>query len=132
MVQATCVTKERIHVGKKKSNAIDDSLSFEESLAQLEEIVAKLEGGKLPLSDALAAYETGVQRLKACYEILQNAERRIELVQSVDAGGRARTAPLEDADDEDLTEKSAARSRRRSARGTGANGDRVDDDASLF
>jgi exodeoxyribonuclease VII small subunit len=116
-------------VAKKKS-ADEESLSFEESLAELEQIVARLEGGKLGLSESLSAYEQGVQRLNGCYQMLQHAERRIELVQSVDASGRAQTAPLEDADEADLTEKSAARSRRRSA--NNSNLDRVDDGASLF
>jgi exodeoxyribonuclease VII small subunit len=119
--------KETIVVAKKKPISEDDALSFEESLAELEQIVAKLEGGKLGLSDALGAYEQGVQRLKSCYQMLQHAERRIELVQSVDAGGTARTSPLDDADDGDLTEKSAARSRRRTAASN-----RVSDDVGLF
>jgi hypothetical protein len=59
--------------------------------------------------------------------MLQHAERRIELVQSVDASGRAQTAPLDDTDDDDLAEKSAARSRRRTASNA-----RVNDDMGLF
>ena len=118
-------------MAKKKATSGDESLSFEDSLAQLEQIVAKLEGGKLGLSESLSAYEQGVQRLNACYKMLEHAERRIELVQSVDASGRARTAPLEDAEDEDLTEKSASRSRRRSA-GPNSNREPMDDGASLF
>ncbi|HEX6963972.1 MAG TPA: exodeoxyribonuclease VII small subunit, partial [Lacipirellula sp.] len=113
---------------KKPAPEEHESLSFEESLGQLEEIVSRLEGGKLPLGDALAAYETGVQRLNHCYQMLKHAERRIELVQSMDGAGRAKTTPLEDDESEDLAEKSAARSRRRSARGTASNGDRVDDE----
>ncbi len=114
-------------MAKKKTIAVDDAFSFEDSLADLEQIVAKLEGGKLGLSDALGAYEQGVQRLKACYQMLQHAERRIELVQSVDASGRAQTVPLDDADDDDLAEQSAARSRRRSAPNN-----RAKDDIGLF
>jgi exodeoxyribonuclease VII small subunit len=117
---------------KKPAGDVEQSLSFEESLAQLEDIVAKLEGGKLGLSDALGAYELGVQRLKGCYEILQHAERRIELVQSIDANGRAKTAPLEDDESDDLAEKSAARSRRRSSRSQGASDNGIEDEASLF
>jgi exodeoxyribonuclease VII small subunit len=114
-------------VAKKKPITEEGALSFEESLAELEQTVAKLEGGKLGLSDALGAYEQGVQRLKACYQMLQHAERRIELVQSVDANGTAKTSPLDDADDDDLAEKSAARSRRRSSSSARAN-----DDVGLF
>jgi hypothetical protein len=73
-----------------------------------------------------------VSRLNGCYQLLKHAERRIELVQSVDAEGRAKTVPLDDADGDDLAEKSAARSRRRTA-GLGSGGSsRVDDEASLF
>jgi exodeoxyribonuclease VII small subunit len=120
-------------MAKKKPNAeAQPALSFEESLGELEQIVARLEGGKLGLSDALAAYETGVQRLSSCFQILQNAERRIELVQSLDANGRAKTTPLDDDESDDLTEKSAARSRRRTSHGPAASKDHVDDAAGLF
>ena len=119
-------------MAKKKPEAEVEQLSFEQSLAELEQIVAKLEGGKLGLGDSLAAYEQGVSRLNGCYQLLQHAERRIELVQSVDAEGRAKTTPLDDEDDDDLTEKSAARSRRRTARGAPTASDRVDDASSLF
>ena len=119
-------------MAKKKQEAETEQLSFEQSLAELEQIVAKLEGGKLGLGDSLAAYEQGVSRLYGCYQLLKHAERRIELVQSVDAEGRAKTVPLDDSGDEDLAEKSAARSRRRTA-GPGSGGSsRVDDEASLF
>jgi exodeoxyribonuclease VII small subunit len=119
-------------VAKKKSEPEAGQLSFEQALAELEQIVAKLEGGKLGLGESLAAYEQGVSRLNSCYQLLQHAERRIELVQSLDAQGRAKSVPLDDADDDDLTEKSAARSRRRTARAPETGADRVDDAASLF
>ena len=120
-------------MAKKKAAAEEqEALSFEQSLGQLEEIVSKLEGGKLPLGDALSAYELGVQRLNNCYQILKHAERRIELVQSLDANGRAKTVPLEDEEGEDLAEKSAARSRRRSTRGPESSDGRVDDEVGLF
>jgi exodeoxyribonuclease VII small subunit len=112
----------------KKKPASAESLSFEQSLEELEQIVAKLEGGKLGLADSLAAYERGVTRLNGCYQMLTVAERRIELVQSVDAEGKTKTTPFVDADAEDLSEKSAARSRRRSA----SNNARIDDASSLF
>jgi exodeoxyribonuclease VII small subunit len=120
-------------VAKKKPGGEGQAaLSFEESLGELEEIVAKLESGKLGLSDALAAYETGVQRLKGCYQILQQAERRIELVQSLDANGRAKTTPLDDDESDDLAEKSAARSRRRSSRSPDAADNGAEGKPSLF
>jgi exodeoxyribonuclease VII small subunit len=118
-------------MAKKKPNVDDEAeLTFEDSLGELEQIVGQLEAGKLGLSEALAAYERGVQRLKGCYEILRHAERRIELVQSIDAAGRAKTTPLDDDESDDLAEKSAARSRRRSSRTSSS--DDSGDEVSLF
>lgn len=119
-------------MSKKKQPTEGESISFEDSLTELEEIVASLEGGKLALADSLAAYERGVKRLKGCYEMLVAAEQRIEVVQSVDANGRARTASLDDADSADLSAKSDARSRRRTAAASPSRPDRVDDSSSLF
>ncbi len=106
--------------------------TFEESLAQLEEIVANLEGGKLELAESLEQYENGVKHLKVCYGLLTEAERRIELVSEVDASGRAQTQPFEDAGDESLDKKSAARSRRRSSKSNQSASREVDDGSSLF
>ncbi|RIK86186.1 MAG: exodeoxyribonuclease VII small subunit [Planctomycetota bacterium] len=101
---------------KNRPDDPDDCPSFEDALNELEQVVAKLEGGKLALAEALAAYELGVKRLKQCFQVLEHAERRIELVQSVSDAGQARTQPLDDAEQDDLAEKGAARSRRRTAR----------------
>ena len=100
----------------KKKVAKTKKPTFEESLAQLEEIVANLEGGKLGLADSLQQYEQGVKHLNACYGQLTEAERKIELVNDVDPSGKARTQPFEDQEGESLEEKSSARSRRRSVK----------------
>jgi exodeoxyribonuclease VII small subunit len=52
--------------------------TFEASLAELEEIVAKLEGGDLPLEESLELFETGIRLSRECRERLIKAERRIE------------------------------------------------------
>ena len=119
-------------MAKKKSAASDDELSFEQSLEQLEQIVVRLEGGKLGLADSLAAYEQGVSRLNGCYQMLTLAERRIELVQAVDANGRAKTKPFDDEAGGDLAEKSSARSRRARPPAVPSRPDRMDDSSSLF
>ena len=51
---------------------------FEESLARLEKIVAELEGADLTLDEMLARYEEGVKALRSCYEVLREAEKRVE------------------------------------------------------
>ena len=69
--------------------------TFEQSLAELEQIVRQLEEGQLGLSDSLARYELGVKRLRECYQLLERAERRIELLERVDAGGEPVTRPFD-------------------------------------
>ena len=65
--------------------------SFEEKLMELEELVRKMEGGSLPLSEALAAYESGMKLSKQLTEELAAAEKKmLEL-----SGGQA--VPMEDA-----------------------------------
>lgn len=54
--------------------------SFETSLAELEEIVGKLEAGDLPLESSLELFEKGIHLSRECRERLTNAERRIEIL----------------------------------------------------
>ena len=65
--------------------------SFEEKLMELEGLVKKMEGGSLPLTEALTAYEDGMKLSKQLTEELAAAEKRmLEL-----SGGE--TVPMEDA-----------------------------------
>ncbi len=52
-------------------------LSFEDAFAQLEEVVRRLEGGDLPLQEALALYERGVALAAHCQGLLDRAELRV-------------------------------------------------------
>lgn len=54
--------------------------SFEEALARLEEIVARLEAGDLPLEESMALFEEGVGLARLCQEILAAAEGRLEML----------------------------------------------------
>ncbi len=73
-----------------------EPLSFEQSLARLDEIVHLLEEGEVGLDDALARYEEGVGLLRQAFEALRRAERRIEILSGVDADGNPVTQPLDD------------------------------------
>ena len=53
---------------------------FEGAIAELESIVKKLEEGDLPLEQSLALYERGVQLSRFCHARLEEAERRIEIL----------------------------------------------------
>jgi exodeoxyribonuclease VII small subunit len=68
--------------------------SFEVSLAELEAVVHDLEEGQLGLAEALARYEEGVKHLKNCYQLLQEAERKIELLTGISEEGTPLTQPF--------------------------------------
>ncbi|HYW75253.1 MAG TPA: exodeoxyribonuclease VII small subunit [Gammaproteobacteria bacterium] len=53
---------------------------FEASLAALEETVAALETGDLPLEEALKRFEEGTRLLRRCEAALKRAEQRIEIL----------------------------------------------------
>ncbi len=74
-----------------------ENVSFEQSLAELETIVSQLEDGELTMDEALASYERGIGRLKRCYQLLDAAEQKIELLVGTDDDGNARTKPFSDA-----------------------------------
>ena len=53
-------------------------LSFEQSLLELEETVAKLEAGDLTLEESLALFERGQKLAAYCNELLDKASLRVE------------------------------------------------------
>lgn len=68
--------------------------SFEVGLAQLADLVNRLEGGGLGLSESIAAYERGVAILRGLHDELARAEERIRLLTAVDDTGQATTEPF--------------------------------------
>jgi exodeoxyribonuclease VII small subunit len=70
------------------------TLSFEDALAELEQIVRGLEGGQQKLEDAITCYERGAALRKHCEAKLAEAEARVAaIVRSAD--GEVTTRPLE-------------------------------------
>lgn len=68
-------------------------MSFEDALAQLEEIVRNLEGGDSALDDAIAAYERGAALKLHCESKLRQAQARVEKI-SLGADGTPGTEPV--------------------------------------
>jgi exodeoxyribonuclease VII small subunit len=68
--------------------------SFEAGLAQLGEIVNRLEGGGLGLSESIDAYERGVAILRRLHEALAHAEERVSMLTGVDDEGRLIAEPI--------------------------------------
>lgn len=76
-----------------------NEISFEEAFRRLETIVSTLESGRGELEESLAQYEEGIRLLRRCRQILDGAERRVEILKGVDENG----APiLEQADENAL------------------------------
>jgi exodeoxyribonuclease VII small subunit len=75
-------------------------LTFEECLTRLEQIVAALESGNLPLDESLKVFEEGVALARRCGRYLEEAERRIEVL-AKDEGGTTTTRPFAAPTDEE-------------------------------
>ncbi len=78
------------------------SPDFEKSLAELEKLVEQLEGGHLPLEDALRSFERGVALSRECQAALQAAQARVEVL--VREGTGHATEPF-DADEAGLPDE---------------------------
>jgi exodeoxyribonuclease VII small subunit len=80
----------------------EESPPFEAMMQKLQEIVGTLERGNLSLEDSIRSFEDGIDLVKRCTQVLDQAERRIQKL-TRDAEGRPAIAPVEedrDADDE--------------------------------
>ena len=55
-------------------------MSFEKALEELESLVARMEDGKLPLEESLAAYQRGAELIKFCESKLADAQARIAIL----------------------------------------------------
>lgn len=55
--------------------------SFEAALAELEQVVADMEAGQLPLDDALAAYKHGTELLQHCRGRLEDAQQQVRVLE---------------------------------------------------
>ena len=63
-------------------------MSFEDALAELEDVVSKLEGGDVPLDQSLTLYERGAALRARCNALLAEAEEKVETI-TADAKGNA-------------------------------------------
>jgi exodeoxyribonuclease VII small subunit len=83
---------------KRKSSAEpvptgEKARSFEQHLEDLEGIVAELEKGDLPLEESIERYRKGLASLRACYEILNRAQKQVEEL-TRDVRGALATRPF--------------------------------------
>ena len=54
--------------------------NFEAALAELDQLVEKMESGQLPLEESLSSYQRGTELLKFCEGVLKDAEQKIKVL----------------------------------------------------
>jgi exodeoxyribonuclease VII small subunit len=55
--------------------------TFEAALAELENIIATMEGGALPLAETLAAHRRGAELLQYCQAALKDAQQQVQVLE---------------------------------------------------
>lgn len=71
-------------------------MTFEASMARLEQIVRSLEQGNVPLEDSLKLFQEGTELVRSCGKLLDDAQLQIKTVMTAPDGSPV----LEDFDDE--------------------------------
>ncbi len=83
-------------MAKKKTAAKKkpERVNLEAALIELEEIATELESGTENLDESIEQFERGMYLMKNCNQQLDEAERRIEVVTTVDQDGKINTEPF--------------------------------------
>jgi exodeoxyribonuclease VII small subunit len=72
-----------------------DQPTFEAGLAELQALVRELEEGSLGLDESIARFERSISILRRCYQALERAEQKIELLTGFDRDGNPVTAAFD-------------------------------------
>lgn len=60
---------------------MEEKMSYEQALARLEQIIRAMENDKIPLEESLTLYEEGVRIVRRLSAELDDAERKIKILQ---------------------------------------------------
>jgi exodeoxyribonuclease VII small subunit len=69
--------------------ATPPAADFEHSLDELEQLVARMEGGEMSLDESLSSFERGIGLYRHCQQALEKAELRVRLLLDPDAPDHA-------------------------------------------
>jgi exodeoxyribonuclease VII small subunit len=72
-----------------------DTLSFEQAMAELEQVVGKLERGDVALEESIALYDRGAKLKKRCEDKLKEAEEKVAAITLDGDGNPAGLKPVE-------------------------------------
>ena len=68
--------------------------TFEQAMAQLEQIVAQIESGQVSLEESIAKYEQGTKLVQTCRAMLEAAEQKIQVLTETQSGDVAPAGEL--------------------------------------
>ena len=68
--------------GNSSKSGAKKSLDYESAMAELEQIVADMEAGKLSLEESLAAYKRGAELLSFCRSRLEDAQQQVSVLEN--------------------------------------------------
>ena len=74
-------------------------LDFEQALAELEKIVARMESGELPLEQALASHKRGLELARLCQKKLEAAQQQVKILEGEVLKPLGKAAEAADADE---------------------------------
>jgi len=69
------------------------ALDFEQSLAELQQLVERLESGELSLEDSLTCFEQGIGLTRDCQAALSQAEQKVQIL--LERDGKLQETPFE-------------------------------------
>jgi exodeoxyribonuclease VII small subunit len=67
-------------MARSPASAAKEPASYEQALAELDRLVAQMEGGQLPLDQLLDSYRRGAELLAYCRGRLQAVEEQVKLL----------------------------------------------------
>ncbi len=72
---------------------------FEKALAELEQLVERMEQGDITLEDSLKDFERGIELTRTCQQALKQAEQKVQILMK--KSGQPELAPFDTEEDED-------------------------------
>lgn len=88
----------------------NSKFNFEESLANLEELVEAMEAGELSLEESLKAFEQGIKLTRECQLALEQAEQKVQLLLAGTAEPQAVSFSSDDDDEQSAVNQGSSNS----------------------
>lgn len=117
---------------KPSNGSTETGPNFEQSLAELQQIVGQLEDGSLGLEESMQRFEQGMSLLRHCYRVLEQAEQKIEILTGFDSEGNPITADFDATATHNPAQATAGRRSRRRTEETEAPDEPEPDPPRLF